>query len=59
MIESDYEGYSRRARKRAEWLQSRQDQESEQFANFISIVTKPINGHLRQRSVFQASRRIR
>jgi hypothetical protein len=59
IIESDYEGHSRRARKRAEWLQARQDQESEQFANFISIVTKPTNGHLRQRSVFQASRRIR
>lgn len=59
IIESDYEGHSRRARKRAEWLQLRQDQESEQFANFISIVTKPINGHLRQRAVFQASRRIR
>lgn len=59
IIESDYEGHSRRARKRAEWLQLRQDQESEQFANFISIVTKPINGHLRQRAVFHASRRIR
>jgi len=59
IIESDYEGHSRRARKRAEWLQARQDQESEQFANFISIVTKPTNGHLRQRSVFQASKRIR
>jgi hypothetical protein len=59
IIESDYEGHSQRARKRAEWLQARQDQESEQFANFISIVTKPVNGLLRQRSVFQASRRIR
>jgi glycosyltransferase involved in cell wall biosynthesis len=59
IIESDYEGHSYRARKRAEWLQARQDEESEQFANFISIVTKPTNGHLRQRAVFQASRRIR
>jgi hypothetical protein len=59
IIESDYEGHSRRARKRAEWLQLRQEQETEQFAKFISIVTKPTNNHLRQRSVFQASRRIR
>ena len=59
IIESDYEGHSQRARKRAEWLQTRQEQESEQFANFISIVTKPENGHFRQRSVFNATRRVR
>lgn len=59
IIENDYENYSRGARKRAEWLQLRQEQESEQFANFVSLVTKPINNGLRQRAVFKASRRIR
>jgi glycosyltransferase involved in cell wall biosynthesis len=58
-IESDYEAYSKKVRERAEWLQARQEEESEQFSNFISVVTKPQEGHLRQRSVFNATRRIR
>jgi hypothetical protein len=58
-IESDYEAYSKRVRERAEWLQARQEEESEQFSNFISVVTKPEQGNLRQRSVFNATRKVR
>lgn len=59
IIESDYDAYSKRVRERAEWLQARQEEETEQFSNFISLVTKPENGHIRQRAVFNATRRIR
>lgn len=55
-IEDNYEHYSTKARERAEWLQARQKQEMQEFSDFISSVTKPYNGHLRQRAVARASR---
>lgn len=56
LIENDYEGYSTRARERAEWLQDRQEVELKQFSDFISTITKPENSSVRQRVVSRASR---
>jgi hypothetical protein len=56
LIENDYEGYSARARERAEWLQDRQEVELKQFSDFVSTITKPENISVRQRVVSRASR---
>lgn len=40
-IEQNYELYSSNARKRAEWLDARQKEELEQFADFIDNIEKP------------------
>lgn len=40
-IERDYEFYSSNARKRAEWINARQQEELKQFADFIDHIEKP------------------
>jgi hypothetical protein len=55
-IESDYEAYSTKAREKAEWLQARQVQELERFAEFVATAKKPREDQIRKRSVTRASR---
>lgn len=59
IIERNYEEYSANARKRAEWLHERQDEEIKQFAEFIANIKKPTNPRLRRRSIDLATRRYR
>jgi hypothetical protein len=56
MIEKDYSSYSAKARDRAEWIHSRQDQELEQFSSFIENIKRPTDKLQRQKSVIRASR---
>lgn len=56
-IEKNYDKYSANARARAEWLQDRQKDELEAFANFIDNVKKPIDNNNRLKSVGIATRR--
>lgn len=56
-IESDYDTYSKNARKRAEWLQNRQDQEMSEFAKFIEKLEKPTNKSERRNNVLRSSKR--
>jgi hypothetical protein len=55
-IESNYEAYSIKARKKAEWLQDRQAKELENFAGFIKNISKPTSPSIRRASVTKASR---
>lgn len=50
MIEDNYYAYSIKSRQRAEWLQNRQVQELEKFAEFIENVEKPLSYQRRARS---------
>lgn len=56
-IEKNYSEYSNNARLKAEWLQDRQQQELEAFADFIDTVEKPSENARRERSVSIATRR--
>lgn len=62
-IEQNYEMYSTNARERAEWLDARQKEELERFADFIDTVEKPNQETVRNRkrmmsnTVFRITRR--
>lgn len=58
-IESDYEAYSSNARLRAEFLDSRQLQELERFADFVENLKMPTDNRARQRAIAIAIRQHR
>ena len=57
IIDNDYEEYSKAARKRAEWLQERQEQEMQAFAKFIANVKKPLGSQQRKKKILTDSRK--
>lgn len=59
LIENSYEEYSSNARLRAEWLQDRQKEELESFADFIENVKKPIDNRARRQSITLSIRKYR
>jgi glycosyltransferase involved in cell wall biosynthesis len=57
IIDNDYEEYSKAARKRAEWLQERQEQEMQAFAKFIANIKKPLGSQQRKKKILTDSRK--
>lgn len=58
-IEKDYDKYAKAARKRAEWLQERQQAEIEAFVEFIDKIKKPSSNGPRKNSIIAAVRKYR
>ena len=57
IIDNDYEEYSKAARKRAEWLQERQEREMEAFNRFIHSLKKPLGNPQRKKKILTDSRK--
>ena len=56
LIERNYDAYSFNARKRAEWLEARQNLEMERLADFMDNIQKPKDKAARQKAIYRASR---
>ena len=56
-IENNYEEWSQKARARAEWLQQRQQEETQKFTEFITNIKKPLGRDRRKQQVAFASRK--
>jgi hypothetical protein len=56
LIESNYEAFSIKAKKRFEWLLERQESELENLVNFIENIKPPADNSLRYKSIARASR---